>query len=108
MQGEIHDYRNEYTNEGNNGQTKNHSILMNDEHPFTHASSFATVSVSDFELNPLNVTKTSLFSPSTIGLPNDDVQITKETSIKTNISKPKRSLLAQAYAEQEKNKFANP
>jgi len=81
---------------------------MVDEHPFTQENSFAAVSVLDFELNPLNVTTTSLFSPSMISLPNIDVQYTKETSIKTNISKSKKSVLARAYAEQEKNKLANP
>jgi hypothetical protein len=81
---------------------------MDDEHPFTQENSFAAVSVLDFELNPLNVTTTSLLSPSMNSLPNSDVQYTKETSIKTNISKSKGSVLVRAYAEQEKNKLANP
>ncbi len=41
-------------------------------------------------------------------LPNNDIQYIKETSIKTNISKPNRSLLVRAYSEQEKNKAINP
>jgi hypothetical protein len=108
FQGEIRDYRHEYIRDGDDDQTNNQSILINEEPPLAQENSFASVSVSDFELNPLNVTTTSFFSPSMNSLPNNDIQYIKETSIKTNISKPNRSLLVRAYSEQEKNKAINP
>lgn len=102
------DYRNEYIRNEDDDKPNNQSLSANDERPFTQENSFACVSISDFELNPLNVTTTSFFSPSMNNLPNNDVQYTKETSVKTKVSKPNGSVLVRAYSEQEKNKFPNP
>jgi hypothetical protein len=109
------DYRHEYIKEGNDDQINNQSPFINDESPVIHENSFTCVSISDFELNPLTVTKTSFFSPSTNSLPNNDVQFieeTKENSTKTNKPKPKpnpkASILIRAYSEQEKHNSTQP
>jgi hypothetical protein len=96
----------------------NNQSILNDEHLLTQENSFACVSISDFELNPLNVTTTSFFSPSSNNLPNDNVQYTneineysskqyssKQNSPATIKPKPKGSILVRAYSAQEKNKF---
>ena len=78
FQDEFRDYRNEYIKQGDDGDQMNNHSILNDEHLLTQENSFACVSISDFELNPLNVTTTSFFSPSTNSLPNDNVQYTNE------------------------------
>ena len=91
----------------------NQSILINDEHFLTQENSFASASVSDFELNPSNVTITSFYSLPSNSLPNNNVQYTneineyssKQNSPATNKPKLKGSILVRAYSEQEKNKF---
>jgi hypothetical protein len=107
FQDDFRDYRHEYINDGNDNQTNNHSILINEEDPLTQENSFACMSISDFELNPLNVTTTSFFSPSMNSLPDANVQYIQETSSKTIKSNQNRSVLVRAYSEQEKNKLGN-
>jgi hypothetical protein len=83
-------------------------MLINEEPPLAQENSFAGVSVSDFELNTLNATTTSFFSPSMNSLPDINVQNIKETSKETIHLKPIGSVLVRAYSQQEKNKLANP
>ncbi len=109
IENEQPDYRTEYIKiDNDDDETNNQTMLTNDESPSVQENPFTSVSVSDFELNVLNATTTSLFSPSMNSLPNNDVQHIKETSKKTIHAKPIASVLVRAYSEQEKHKLANP
>ena len=77
---------------------------MNDEPQLTQENNFTCVSISDFESNPLNITKTSFFSPSLISLPNSHVQYTTEYLSRMSKSEGNGSILIRAYSEQEKYK----
>jgi len=60
--------------------------------------------LSDFELNSMNATKTSFFSPSVCSLPNDDVQFTGNHSLKGINPLYSGSILIRAYSVQETQK----
>jgi hypothetical protein len=102
------DYRTEYIKVGNDDeQANNQTILTNEEQPLPQENSFACVSVSDFELQTLNATTTSFFSPSMNSLPSVDVQNIRETPKKTMDSKLIGSVLVRAYSQQERDKLAS-
>ena len=103
----LPDYREEYIRSGNDDndeqqqqQEDNQSLFNNEERPFVPENCFTCISISDFELNPMNVTTTSFLSPSTNSLPNNDVQYIQETSRKTEtttLKPPIGSVLVRAY-----------
>ena len=82
-------------------------MFTNDERPLPQENSFACVSISDFELQQLNATTTSFFSPSMNSLPSDNVQEIRETSKITTHSNLLGSVLVRAYSQQERNKLAS-
>lgn len=108
---ENRDYRNEYIRKIDANDDRNNQLsFLNDQRFFPQESCFACVSISDFELQPINATTTtSFFSPSMNTLPTDGAQYVRESSIrKTNTLKlPTGSVLVQAYSQQEKEKSAN-
>lgn len=105
IENEMPDYRHEYIKVENDDEINHQSMLINEERPLPQDNSFACVSISDFELNTLNATTTSFFSPSTNSLPNDDVQ---QITTEPIVPQPIGSILVRAYSQQERNKSAYP
>jgi hypothetical protein len=96
LQNQSPDYREQYIK---NDQTSQRDNQLNQEQSFT------SMPCSDFELNFLNETKTSFFSPSTFSLPNDDVQYTTDYSSKNANSTNHGSILIHNFSVQENQKL---
>ncbi|CAF3521194.1 unnamed protein product [Rotaria sp. Silwood1] len=101
QQDNLPDYRHQYINDNNVSQQKYELILCNETQNFTKENSIISTSLSDIQTNYMNITRTSLLSPSSYSLPNDDVQYTRNNSSRSAISAQNDSILMYAYSVQE-------
>ncbi len=97
----LPDYREQYVNDSNKSQ--NQRQLSIEKHQLMQESSFT--SMPSAELNPLNETITSFYSPSVCSLPNDDVQYMTNNLSKNTNSVDHGSILVHNYAVQENQKM---
>jgi hypothetical protein len=101
IQNPLPDLRQQYINNNHDSLRRCQSTLSNEERPSTQNTSMT--SMSDFELNYINMTRTSLFSPSVYSLPTESVQYTTDHLLPSTHD----SILMRAYSVQESQKFSN-
>jgi hypothetical protein len=104
FQSQLTDYRQEYINDGRDSCTTFQTNISNGSRLLTRNSGCTSISFSDYELNNMNITRTSLFSPSVSSLPTEDVQFTRCYSLQDNNSMEHGSILMRAYSVQESRK----
>ena len=100
------DYREQYVNNDHKSHTLNQSKLSNEKHQLLQECSFTSMPASEFEMNSMNETKTSFFSPSTFNLPNEDNQYTGNHSSNNTNALNNGSILIHNYSVQENQKLS--
>lgn len=96
-------YHEQYINNGEN-QTESTQLKSNEstEEPMIPLEpSFISTALSDYDVNNLNITTTSLFSPSVTSLPNDQIQFTENCSAAAIDLIDQSSILICAYNQQQ-------
>ena len=105
---QLADYRQQYINDEDRGQTTIPRHPPDGRYAPTPGHSYAPSSLSDFEGNYINTTRTSVFSPSIISLPNDDIQFTRNYSSQSTNTMHTDSILMRAYSVQESRRSCCP
>jgi len=104
FQSQLTDYRQQYINDSRDSSATNQTSISNASRPLTRNCASTSILFSDYELNNMNITRTSLFSPSVSSLPSEDVQFTRCYSLQDNNAMEHGSILIRAYSVQESRK----
>ena len=95
------DYRQQYINTNHDSNRECPSYRSTEASLLTQEKSVLSTILSDFELNYLNTTRTSFYSPSVYSLPTESVQYTRDLMSPTIHALQHSSILMRAYSIQE-------
>ncbi|CAF0742776.1 unnamed protein product [Adineta steineri] len=101
---QLPDYREQYINNGSSSRNSNPFKFQNEYHRLANENSFQSTPSGGFELNSMNILKTSYFTPSISSLPTDEVQRSRNNTFESTDSANQSSILVHAYAVQTKQK----
>jgi len=104
VQNHLPDYRQQYINDNQNSYTNFQTTSLNETQSSNQLNSTTSVALSDFELNYMNMTRTSFYSPSVCSLPIDNVQYSRDYMSPSIHSMQNDSILMRAYSVQESRK----